>query len=74
MFSDILDQKKIQKAVKDHNMNSVIHLAAVLSVGESQKNQKKYFKINVLGTRSVLLGIKKFTSKKFYFFFYLRSI
>lgn len=67
LFSDILDQKKIQKAVKDHNIDSVIHLAAVLSVGESQKNPKKYFKINVLGTRSVLLGIKNSQVKNFIF-------
>ena len=39
-------------------MNSVIHLAAALSVGESQKKSKKYNKINVIGTRNLLSAIK----------------
>mgnify|MGYP000476021943 FL=1 len=42
--SDISNVKKIKNIIKDFNIDSVIHLAAVLSVGESQSNPKKYYK------------------------------
>ena len=57
--SDIQSVRAIKKIIIDNNIDSVIHLAAVLSVGESQKNPKKYFNINVTGTQNLLSALKK---------------
>jgi UDP-glucose 4-epimerase len=65
--SDILNLKKIKKIIRKNNIDSVIHLAAVLSVSESQKNPKKYHKINVEGTKKILLSVKNSNVKNFIF-------
>lgn len=56
--SDILNKNKIKKIIDKNKIDSIIHLAAVLSVGESEKNPKKYKKINVEGTKKLLEAIK----------------
>ena len=56
--TNILNKNKIKKIINQYNIDSVIHLAAVLSVGESEKNPKKYKKINVEGTKKLLEAIK----------------
>ncbi len=58
IFGDIKNQNLIKKILNDHNIDSVIHLAAVLSVGESEKNPSKYKKINIEGTKKLLLSLK----------------
>ena len=55
---NILDKKKIKKIIYNNNIDSIIHLAAALSVGESQKKPKKYLKINVKGTKNILDAIR----------------
>ena len=55
---DIQQTNKIKRIINKYNIDSVIHLAAVLSVGEGQKKPKKYKKINVTGTQSLLNSIK----------------
>ena len=57
-YSSILKKEKIQKIIKNNNIDSIIHLAAALSVGESQKKPKKYFNINVKGTKNILDAIR----------------
>ena len=54
---DILDSKKINQIITRNKIDSVIHLAAVLSVGESEKNPKKYNRINVQGTEKLLKAL-----------------
>ena len=56
---DINNSKKMHEIIIKNNIDSVIHLAAVLSVGESEKNPKKYKKINIIGTKKLLLAIDK---------------
>ena len=51
---DIKNFKKLNKIFKKHNISSVIHLAASLSVGESEKKPKKYYLNNVFGTKNVI--------------------
>jgi UDP-glucose 4-epimerase len=55
---DILNSKKIRKIINLNKIDSVIHLAAVLSVGESEKKPKKYNRINVIGTKKILEAIR----------------
>ena len=48
---DINEKKKIKLIIKKNKIDSVIHLAASLIIGEGQKNPRKYYKNNVLGTQ-----------------------
>ena len=65
--NDISNVGKIKVIIKKNNIDSVIHLAAVLSVGESQKKPKKYYKINVTGTQKLLSAIKNTSVKNIIF-------
>tara|TARA_B110000444_G_scaffold253626_1_gene284796 strand:+ start:186 stop:1169 length:984 start_codon:yes stop_codon:yes gene_type:complete len=65
--SDIKNIKNTKKIIIDNNIDSVIHLAAALSVGESQKNPKKYHDINITGTQNLLLALKKTNVKNIIF-------
>jgi len=64
---DISSVKKIKKLIIDNKIDSVIHLAAALSVGESQKNPRKYNQINVLGTKNILKALEKTDVKNIIF-------
>jgi len=64
---NILNSNKIKKIVIKNNIDSVIHLAAVLSVGESEQNPKKYNKINVIGTMKLLQALKNTEVKNIIF-------
>ena len=64
---DIRNRYKISKIIKDNNIDSVIHLAALLDVNESQFKPKKYFNNNVDGTINILNSIKKSSVKNFIF-------
>lgn len=51
---DILDTSRLEKTLRDHGSQAVIHLAALASVPESITKPDLYWRINVLGTKSVL--------------------
>lgn len=59
---DITKLTDISNAVKDQQI--VVHLAAKISVEESIKNPSETFRINVDGTKNVLLSCKKNNVKK----------
>ena len=50
-----------------NQIDSVIHLAANLIIGEGEKFPKKYFKNNVLGTKNLLEACKNTSIKNFVF-------
>ncbi|MDC1158622.1 UDP-glucose 4-epimerase GalE [Pelagibacteraceae bacterium] len=58
---NILQTHKLKKIILENKIDSVIHLAANLIIGEGEKKPQKYFKNNVLGTLSVLNSLKKST-------------
>ena len=64
---DIHDNKKIKKIIEKYKIDSVIHLAANLIIGEGQKKTKKYYKNNVLGTKKLLETFKDTTVKNIIF-------
>ncbi len=64
---DINDIKKVQNIIKKNKITSIIHLAASLSVGESQKNPKKYKKNNIVGTKNLVKIAIKYKIKNFIF-------
>ena len=56
---DILKTKKVREIIIKNKIDSVIHLAANLIIGEGEKYPKKYFKNNVIGTKNLLKSCEK---------------
>ncbi len=65
--SNILSTKKIRKIITKHRIDSIIHLAASLSIGIGEKYPKIYYKNNVLGTKSVISACKNTSVKNLIF-------
>ena len=64
---DIANKHGIKKIIEKYKIDSIIHLAAHLIIGEGQKKPKKYYKNNVLGTKKLLEACKNSTVKNFIF-------
>ena len=54
VIGDILDVDRIAKALRDHQVDAVLHFAAMASVPESIAAPELYWRTNVQGTKSVL--------------------
>jgi len=65
--ANINQHKLIRKIIQKNNIQSVIHLAAKISVPESEKKPKIYYENNVKGTLNLLRAIKKTSVKNFIF-------
>ena len=48
----------MSEVIKNFNINSIIHLAAYLNVSEAEKNKKKYYKNNIIGTLNLVKACK----------------
>ena len=55
---DISKKKKIYSILKKNNIKIIIHCAASISVTESMLKKKKYYKNNVIGTKTLLEASK----------------
>lgn len=62
-----INSKKIKKICAKHKVTSLIHLAASLSVEESERNPNKYYNNNFLNTMKLLNNIKDSKIKKIIF-------
>lgn len=51
---DIQDTARVRSAMRDHNVDAVMHFAAWLSVGDSVRDPAGYYRNNVVGALSVL--------------------
>ena len=67
LYCDIKNFKKVKNIIRYYKINSVIHLAALLDVNESQKNPKKYYQNNVVGTNNVIKACINSNVKNFIF-------
>ena len=65
--ADIKDKSKIISIIKDFKINSIIHLAANLNVSEAEKNKKKYYQNNIVGTKNLLDACKNSNIKNIIF-------
>ena len=65
--ADIRKKSQIIKIIKDNNITSIIHLAAYLNVSEAEKNKKKYFRNNIVGTKNLLEACKNANVKNIIF-------
>ena len=66
-YGDILDFKFVDKILSKNKIDKIIHLAASLSVQESQNNPLKYYQNNVEGTRTLLQAAVKNNLKEIIF-------
>lgn len=48
------DVDVVRRALREHQVNAVMHFAALLDVGESVREPLRYYRNNVTGTLSVL--------------------
>ena len=62
---DICDLKKVTKIFTDHNINSVIHLAAESHVDRSIEDPFSFAQTNVMGTLSLLQVAKEYWNGNF---------
>ena len=65
--ADIKNRLKIRKIIKDYKITSIIHLAAYLNVSEAEKNKKKYYLNNIIGTKNLLDACKNSSVKNIIF-------
>ncbi|ARJ49537.1 UDP-glucose 4-epimerase GalE [Candidatus Pelagibacter sp. RS40] len=52
--ADIKNKKDLTRIIKNNKIESIIHLAAYLNVSEAEKNKKKYYNNNVIGTKNLI--------------------
>ena len=64
---DIKNFNKLSKVIKNFKINSIIHLAAFLNISEAEKNKKKYYKNNVIGTLNLVKACKNSKVKNIIF-------
>ena len=54
---NILNQKKIEDFLIKNKIKIILHCAALARVKECEKNKKKAFRINVLGTKNIVKSV-----------------
>jgi len=54
IVGDLLDRAKLAAALREHQIEAVIHFAASAYVGESVTNPAKFYNNNIVGTLSLL--------------------
>ena len=64
---NILNSNKIKKIIVKNKIDSIIHLAASLSIGIGEKYPKKYYKNNVQGAKNLMKACKNTNIKNFIF-------
>lgn len=64
---DLLDEENLEKVFKENNIESVIHFAALKSVGESVEKPLEYYHNNITGTVILLKIMQKYNCKKIVF-------
>ena len=57
----------LEALMREHSVDSVIHLAALKRVGDSVENPEKYFNKNLGGQANLLLAMKSAGVKKLVF-------
>ena len=65
--SDIKNKRNLKKIIKNNKIDSIIHLAAYLNVSEAEKNKKKYYNNNIIGTKNLIEACKNSSVKNIIF-------
>jgi len=64
---DISNKELINNIIKQYNIQTIIHLAALLNVSEAERNKLKYKISNIQGTRNLIFACKNSNVKNFIF-------
>ena len=64
---DINDKKLLIKILKKYNVQTIIHLAALLNINDAEKNKLKYYNNNIKSTRNLFLACKNSNVTNFIF-------
>jgi UDP-glucose 4-epimerase len=54
VVGDIANQTLVEKTIREHHVDTIVHFAAYKNVGESMVHPSKYFHNNVAGTATLL--------------------
>jgi len=65
--ADIKNKKDLIKIIKNNKIDSIIHLAAYLNVSEAERNKKKYYNNNIIGTKNLIEACKNSSVKNIIF-------
>ncbi len=65
--ADIKNKQGLIKIIKNNKIGSIIHLAAYLNVSEAERNKKKYYNNNVIGTKNLIEACKNSSVKNIIF-------
>ena len=65
--ADIKNKQDLIKIIKNNKIDSIIHLAAYLNVSEAEKNKKKYYNNNIIGTKNLIEACKNSSVKNIIF-------
>ncbi|MDB9784411.1 UDP-glucose 4-epimerase GalE [Pelagibacteraceae bacterium] len=64
---DIINTKKLNGIILKNKIDSIIHLAASLVIGEGEKHPKKYYLNNVVGTHNLIKACQNSHVRNFIF-------
>ena len=67
VVGDLADVEKLTRVMGDHQVEAVIHLAAVASVPDSIKDPDGYYTVNFVGTKNVLDAMRRTGVKRIVF-------
>jgi UDP-glucose 4-epimerase len=59
IVGDIADAEALDRAFGEHRIEAVMHFAALASVPESIASPERYWRVNVMGTKSVLDAMRR---------------
>ena len=65
---DITSKKKVNQWIQKKDFDILIHLAALVPTNLVNKNYKKAYKVNVIGTNNLINSLKKENKPKWLFF------
>jgi nucleoside-diphosphate-sugar epimerase len=66
---DIRNFHEVKNWINNNDLDSIIHLAAVVPIRKVNSNKKKAYDVNFLGTKNLVDSIKLKSGKKIWFFF-----
>jgi len=65
--ADIRDYNELENVIRTHNINGIVHTAALKAVGESMEKSDEYFQVNLEATQELIKIAERNNVKKFIF-------
>jgi UDP-glucose 4-epimerase len=67
IIGDIAETDRLAQVLSEHHVEAVMHFAALASVPDSIANPERYYRVNVMGTKSVLDAMRAAGVRKILF-------